>query len=257
MRLFITTLGRLNNQITLKNIKTAADMAGYRVALVVQDHELADHQARYEDTEVIGLPPHIDNLRATREFMFDNYGDQKMVLLDDDMEFYRRADPDDWRLTTPTTEELAQMLLEVDKSLDVYCHVGISGREGNNRVPEYYTENTRYMRFLAYNNVPADVRPRVDGMSDFDVNLQLLRRGLPSKVFFRYAQGHKGTQTPGGCSLTRNHETHEAECAKMQELHGSLVRPRQKENKTGGDFGTRTELTIYWKKAYQSSNAGK
>lgn len=234
--LFITTLGRLDSQITLRNIRRAADMCGYPVTLVVQGHEYNAHRERYPDVNVMALPVGIDNLRATREYMFDHFGDGKFVLLDDDMDFYTRADPADWHLTTPTDEQLAQMLREVDEALDTYHHVGISGREGNNRVPDYSVESTRFMRFLAYARIPADVRPRVDGMSDFDVNLQLLRRGLPSLVFYRYAQGHKGTQTPGGCSLTRSHATHEAECARMQELHPGLVSPRQKQNKTGGGF---------------------
>lgn len=253
MRLFITTLGRVDDQITLRNIRRAAELAGYPLALVVQAHEWDAHVAAYPDVRVIALPPEIRNLRATREWMFNNHGDEKMVLLDDDIDFYIRADPEDWHLTTPSDHQLAQMLEEVDVALDTYHHVGISGREGNNRVTEYSVESTRFMRFLAYNKIPADVRPRVDGMSDFDVNLQLLRRGLPSLVFYRYAQGHKGTQTPGGCSLTRSHSTHEAECAKMQELHPGLVSPRQKTNKTGGEFGTRTELTIYWKRALASA----
>lgn len=251
--LFITTLGRVNNQITLRNIHRAAKIAGMPVSLVVQRQEYEAHRAAYPDVTVEPLPEGIDNLRTTRHYMFDQFGDGKFVLLDDDMDFYIRADPADWHLTTPTDEQLAQMLREVNVALDTYHHVGISGREGNNRVEDYSVESTRFMRFLAYARIPADVRPRVDGMSDFDVNLQLLRRGLPSLVFYRYAQGHKGTQTPGGCSLTRSHATHEAECVWMQELHPGLVSPRQKTNKTGGDFGTRTELTIYWKRALASA----
>jgi len=255
MRLFITTLGRVGDQITLRNIRRAAELAGYPLALVVQKHEWEAYRQAYPDVNIEVLPEEIRNLRATRQFMFDTFGDEKMVLLDDDMDFYIREDPADWHLTTPSNRQLADMLQEVDEALDTYHHVGISGREGNNRVPEYSVESTRFMRFLAYARVPVDVRPRVDGMSDFDVNLQLLRRGLPSLVFYRYAQGHKGTQTPGGCSLTRSHATHEAECARMQELHPGLVSPRQKTNKTGGEFGTRTELTIYWKRALASAGA--
>jgi hypothetical protein len=111
------------------------------------------------------------------------------------------------------------------------------------------------MRMLGYRtDGPADVvHGRVDGMSDFDVNLQLLRRGCASYVFYRYAQGQKGTQAPGGCSLDRTLEKHEAEVDFMVREHAPFVTKRLKKNKTGGEFGTRPEVTIYWKKAFESA----
>lgn len=253
MRLLITTLGRVNDQITLRNIRDAAGEGGHELSLVVQAHEYEAHKNRYPDVNIIALDPSIRNLMATRIALLNEFGLEKMVLLDDDIDFYIREDPADWHLTTPNTQQLITMLAEVSVALDKYHHVGISGREGNNRVDEYSVETCRFMRFLAYHRVPPDIRPRVDGMSDFDVNLQLLRRGYPSLVFYRYAQGHRGTQTPGGCSLTRTLESHEAEVTKMVFMHSDFVSIRQKVNKTGGEFGTRPELTIRWKKALKSS----
>src|SRR5690606_5825739 len=136
-----------------------------------------------------------------------------------------------------------------------YAHAGISAREGNNRVPESEVESTRYMRVLAYDTTRTEAEHgRIDGMSDFDVNMQLLRHGLPSLVLFRYAQGQKGTQAPGGCALNRTHETHDREIDQMIAWHGDLVKERLKQNKTGGDFGTRRELTLYWQKAIKRAD---
>ena len=258
--ILITTLGRENAQTTLVNL-SASPALRERLWLVVQDHEYDLHRKIYPDMDIYALPSHIRNLGATRHFLLNNteeFGstDGKIILLDDDMDFYWRPDEKDWHLKTPGPAELDQMFAEVDEALNEFAHVGISGREGNNRQEEYFVFNTRYMRFLAYNTslFPEDLPiGRIDGMSDFDLNLSLLRAGWPSLVFYRWAQGHKSTQTPGGCSLTRTHDTHSEEIDKMLEWHAGFVRDRIKKNKTGGEFGQRRELTIYWKKAFESS----
>ena len=59
-----------------------------------------------------------------------------------------------------------------------YAHVGVSAREGNNRVEDLSVENTRYMRVLAYNldEFPDDIewgRTRVMEEEEFHVRLSL------------------------------------------------------------------------------------
>lgn len=252
MKIFITTLSRIDKQTTLHNLKDTA----CPVQLVVQDHEHEQHRAAFPGVEVVALPKSIRTLGPTRKYLCGKFHREKIVLLDDDLTFYHRPVSGDWHLKDCTAKELDKLLAEVCSSLDSYAHVSISGREGNNTVSEDSAENTRYMRFLAYNTAlfPTGLEiGRVDGMSDFDLNLQLLKRGKPSLVYFKYAQNHPGTQVPGGCTLQRTHQTHEDEIRRMMEWHGEFVRPRQKRNKTGGEFGIRTELTIYWKKAYESA----
>lgn len=259
MKLYITTLGRLEDQKTLRNLTPDLRRRTY---LVVQAHEYIDHMDKYGDqcAGVIALPEHIDNLGETRRYMRGlarMEGAKTYCLLDDDIEFYIRRDPGDWRLTSPTEEELNKMFDEVeDRLLSGYMHVGVSGREGNNRVPDYGVENTRYMRMLCYRtDMPDGADPgRINGMSDFDLNLQLLRRRCASYVFFRYAQGQRATQSPGGCAINRTHETHEKEVDWMVEEHHPFVKKRYKVNRTGGEFGKRAEVTIHWQKAYKTGD---
>lgn len=254
----ITTLGRVGDQKTLANLP---DSIRSRTLLIVQDHELGAHAARWDGHcgGVLSLPPEIRTLGPTRRWLFEQArgaGRDAVIMLDDDLDFYIRRDPDDWHLSTPDASEMEQMFREVEQKLsEGYMHVGVSGREGNNRIDDYGVECTRYMRLLAYRtDMPENIQHgRIDGMSDFDVNLQLLRAGCPSYVFFRYAQGQRGTQTPGGCAINRTHETHEREVDFMVERHAPHVKKRMKKNKGGGEFGTRPEVTVYWKKAYEES----
>lgn len=250
MRLIITTLGRITRQETLRNLP---DQVGEQVELWVQCHEYENSCLYYDGVHC--LPEFIRTLGATRQFLVDLYWGEKIVLMDDDLTFYWREDPDKWQLTIPPAEELSAFFAdELDDTLDRYAHVGLSGREGQNRESAYAVENTRYMRFLAYNTAlwPQDRRvrmDRVDGMSDFDVNMQLLRAGLPNKVFYRWAQGQRATQTPGGMAGQRTRETHFAEVRQMCEMHPGLIVPRKKVNVSAGAFGVRDEVTVAWKMA--------
>lgn len=256
--IFITTLGRPRVQDTIKNL--SPDVLR-RTVLVVQAHELGEHRWVWGDhpylRTIMALPEEIKTLGPTRAFLHDfskKSGFERYILLDDDLKFYARRDPKDWHLSKAEPEEVTRMFLELEGKLNAgYKHASISGREGNNRIPEYGKENTRYMRVLGYRtDFPEGVVPgRIDGMSDFDLSLQLLRKGCASYTLFRYAQGQPGTQTAGGCSINRTHETHDREIDFMVKEHAPFVKKRMKVNKTGGEFGTRNEVTVFWGRAFE------
>ncbi len=221
-----------------------------QVEIWVQHDQYEEYSKYWEG--VRELPWNIKTLGATREYLVKANWGQKIVLMDDDLTWYWRKDPKDWHLTAPPAWAMEQMFQEIDEALDTYAHVGISGREGQNREPSYAVENTRYMRCLCYNTAlwPTHiVCSRLDGVSDFDTNLQLLRAGLPNKVFYRWAQGQRSTQSPGGMSGQRTHDSHTAEVLALCELHPGLVVPTQKFNRSGGAFGTRDEVQVAWKQA--------
>jgi hypothetical protein len=183
----------------------------------------------------------------------------KFLMLDDDLNFIRRKEYDTTKLVQCDNDDLGLMLHYVESMLDVHAHVGISTRQGNNNlavgIPDDAIEiNTRTLRALAYRTDPfmSMQHGRVEVMEDFDVNLQLLEHGYSNCVLAHWAQDQKMTNAPGGCSTYRTQEVQTASAHKLKELHPGFVETRIKQNKTGGEFGTRTEVTIYWKKAYQS-----
>lgn len=184
-------------------------------------------------------------------------GERKFVMLDDDIGFLVRRDADTWRLRGTEPSEVGDMFHWIDAQLDTYQQVGISAREGNNRpgvgpVETLVDVNTRCMRVLAYQTdvFNAMKHGRVDFMEDFDIALQILESGGSNILSYWWAQGQAKTNDSGGCSDYRTHELHERSAIAMSELHPGFVGLRQKKNKTDADgFGTRTECTIYWKKA--------
>lgn len=191
-----------------------------------------------------------DGIAATRKLCGERAAN-KFIMIDDDLRFYRRK-PNDVILYKFDKNDMAGMLILVSRMLDLYAHVAISAREGNNRLDFPYVTCSRPLRALAYRKKEFDacVHGRVAIMEDFDVTLQLIKRGYENAVITEYSQVQPVTQAYGGCSDYRTKELHEKNVKLMAKLHPGIIKLRQKENKTGGDFGSRLEATIYWQKAH-------
>ncbi len=188
-----------------------------------------------------------------------DYGVKKFAMVDDDVRFVRRITNEHTALKPCEPEDVSRMWATVIWFLDHYAHVGVSARQGNNNMgvggpSSLFEENTRTLRVLCYRVEEfLSVRHgRVTVMEDFDVNLQLLRAGHKNANLGWWSQDQRMTNAPGGCSTYRTHEKHEESAKKLAELHSPFVKLRQKQNKTGGEFGNRTEVTIFWKKAFAS-----
>jgi hypothetical protein len=234
---------------------------GHPIYVVVSDEEYLDYRSALSDSvEVLRCPDQGDISLVRRwigEWAHQNFC-RKFLVSDDDVGMLVRRGDDDWRLRATEPEDVGQMLSSIDDLLDSYAHVGISAREGNNRAgvgpAPLLAENTRTYRVLAYqtDRFMSVEHGRVRVMEDFDVNLQLLEQGYSNCCLYYWAQGQKMTNAPGGCSNWRTHELHEESARRLAELHPGLVSLRQKQNKTDREgFGTRTEVTIQWKRAHR------
>lgn len=269
MKIFIPTRGRWSTLST----STAALIPNALKSYVV----LATHDSEVE--QYAESVPHewLDLGLTVRGFSYDKIaekrlkmgiaareeGHEQFFMLDDDIDFLIRKHAQDFPLRAQYSDDVIEMfnyLRELVRN-GSFSHVGVSGREGNNQGgngtrEELLAHNTRCMRFVCYNTEDflSVEHCRVDVMEDFDVTLQLLRKGRPNAVSFWYANGQKMTNAPGGCSLWRTRELHNASASKLAQLHAPYVSLRQKENKTDREgLGTRLEVTVHWKKAYKSA----
>ena len=235
----------------------------YPIYLVVQKNEIRKYLKTwiraYPNVQTLVLPKKIVTLSPTRQFIMEQAyerGIKKLVMMDDDLYFYIRKSSDDWHLRYAISADNLILFQMLEKWLDDYAHVAVSGREGNNRIKELSLEPARAMRVLGYDTeifMKEKIRfDRIPTKQDFDVTLQLLRKGYPNKVSYEFANGQVETQTDGGCSVYRTLEMMNDSAEKLAKLHPGFVRVRTKELK-GGRIRVQRDVTCYWKKALESS----
>jgi len=187
-------------------------------------------------------------------------GHAHFMMCDDDSHFLVRRTSEDWRLEYASHDSVEQMLSFVEelfRTEPTVAHIGLSSREGNNRLGERGTptelvhRNTRIMRCYAWDTEVfcSLEHGRVTIQEDFDTALQSLWRGHENLLIGYWATGQSETSAPGGCSDYRTVEVHNAAVARMAELWPTVVRTRMKETKTGRELSARMETTISWKRA--------
>ena len=255
MKIFILTYGRHNRQHTFNNLpKVIQD----QTTLVVQAREKHLYK---QYANILVLPSKIETISPTRQYVMkwaQKQGIKKLCMLDDDLRFDIRRMDEKGKFYVASEKDVVKLFKEIEKRLDKYAHVGVLAREGGNRVLEPVRECTRMMRVLAYqvdtffeNKINFD---RVIHQQDFDVTLQLLRKGFKNLVLCEWVQGQGSSNAPGGCSHYRTIESQSSNASKLAELHPGFVKVVEKETKGAWGGGKRLDVLVQWKKAYESAN---
>lgn len=253
MRIFIPTYGRHDKQHTYNHLPKKLQE---RTTLVVQKREAH----LYKDfPNVYVLPPKIQTITPTREHIAKVImgKEGKFVMLDDDLRFdFRRMD-ERGKFYVATERQVIDLFKTIEKKLDKYAHVGVLSREGGNRVLESSRECTRMMRVLAYRadilwreNIKFD---RLPLQEDFDVTLQLLRKGFKNLVLCEWVNGQGTSGAKGGCSHFRTIDLHNENVQRLAALHPGFVSVVEKETKGAWGGNRRLDVVVQWKKAYESS----
>jgi hypothetical protein len=249
----IPSMGRAHRQESLKQLRAA----GLFVTVVVPMAELADYLHHTEDpwVRVVGTPATIKGIADTRQWILENVGvDDAIIMVDDDMVFSKRRTDEPTKLTDISSDELYKAFQQLEYALKTHAHAGFACREGANRVTSSHIYNTRILRVLGYNRAVLRQHNiafgRVQVMEDFDVALRLLRAGLHNVILNHVAHNQKGSGAAGGCSTYRTPQVQAAAAYALAALHPGYVKVVQKTTTTAWGGGTRTDVTIQWKKAY-------
>lgn len=257
MQIYIPTRDRLEAQYTWENLTPALRE---QTLLVCPEEEVERHVAA--GRRAMARPP--VKLSHVRQWLVEAVADpdKPVIMLDDDLGFFRRKDPNAYNLEpisgTPHLEELFLRLHDL-VALQGYAHAGLSPRQGNNRFfPQILMHATRI-------NAVHCVSPRklaefgarydaVDMMEDYHVTLTLLRAGCDNAVIADAAWDQvRGSGAPGGFAHFRTKERQAEAARKLAELHPDYVRVVLKEPRTGqGEQwgGTRVDVRVYWWRAY-------
>lgn len=233
--------------------------------IVVRDEEFGKYMnqmmkdSTYATVGILGVPA--TGIGDKRQMILEHCVKKEykyFTMMDDDLQFFRRKDPSTTNLIPATEDDMVQMLVAMQRGLARYSHVGVSARQGNNAAgigsaDVIREQNVRVMRAVAFRTkeYASIEHNRINGIEDFDATLQLLRKGHSNLNLYWWAQDQQQTNAPGGCSVWRTKKYHEDNVRRLKELHSDFVTLVPKENKTGGDFGTRLEVRVQWKEAWK------
>lgn len=251
MELLILTHGRADRQVTYNSLPPSVQK---RVKFVVQDREKHLHG----DRPLIVLPDEIRTIAKTRQWLVDNLDADLVLMMDDDLRFNVRRLVHD-RLFVPLEYELEHMISCIEHDLAYYPQVGISQREGNNRVEAWFKEATRCtgmfgldLKFVREHKLTFD---RTCTKEDLDLTLQILDKGVPNKVLYGFTREAGNSGAAGGCSTYRTPEMMEQDAHYFAALWPGIVKVVEKETKGSWGGGRRVDVIIQWKKCYERAKA--
>lgn len=257
LNLYIPTKGRPDNQITWDNLKSLQKYT----TLVIPKSEIKIHKNHNRNF----ILRNKDGIGSTRQFIIDHAiknKQDKVIMLDDDLDFFVRKDKDKWNLRPVFGRELFMIFERLNKLLDKYAHATLSPRFMNNvHFPSTEKEITPQRavhairpKMLKKHNIRYDF---AEIMEDHYVTLSLLTLGYPNCMVTDAAWDQRGvSNAEGGCSSYRNEDLQKEVSLKMKERFPDFVSIVTKKTKTGWDsIKDRTDCRIQWRKSYASGIA--
>ena len=184
-------------------------------------------------------------------------------ILDDDLSFFRWIDDNDWHLTPCAPEEVGELF---DKFLDLhdqgFKHATLSTRQmNNNKFPNKVSYNGRANAFHMFDTHTLrnhNIDPSKSGLHDIHTTLSLFALGYPNAVINNRCWNQaRGSGATGGCSTYRDGEWQHREVMRLYHQHPDFVKVVYKTPKQGWGEGmkTRTDVTVYWKRAAKAGGA--
>jgi hypothetical protein len=257
--IIIPTLGRMDKQITYNSLPEKYKQI---TSFVVQSHEYNEMNKRYPN-KVLCLPPEINRIAPTREWIFKAFKETRHMVFDDDLDFVVK-EPNQGEGTKWLSHKFTEA--DFDDAFNLMASWMDEGIAYGGLLPAWVIpdvnqwptrECQRIMTNVFYDGskIPNDIEwNRVAAAEDFDVNLQLLTRGFKNRISAKYMVTCSETNAEGGCSTWRTLQVHNDAQRKLAELWPDFVKVREK-TVTSGPWKGQIKLatTIQHKKAYMSS----
>lgn len=249
MEIYIPTRGRARSQVTLESIPDAT--------LVVYKEEIAEYQDANPGASFLVVPPHVDkDIASKRRYIMARATDNKVLMFDDDLDFAQRRSDEPTKFLPCDPDSISRMLDMVDLAMDSFAHGGIAAREGGNRYTESLLYNYRAMRGIFFRRDilhQEGVTIHGDVMCDFYTTLSLLTRRRPNVIINGWVTNQKGSGATGGCSVYRTPARQTKAAEALAASFPRYVKLRQVQTKDSWGGGTRTDVRVQWKRAYDEA----
>jgi hypothetical protein len=195
--------------------------------------------------EINVIPVDSTGIRYKRQFIFDHSPHPKIIMIDDDLKFWRRTEDGKlWRPAPPNAVKI--MLIEMYASLNTFAGVGIADKFMGQARQRWFEKNKKFNQVLGYNlDLMPDPRPTFwpEFGSDYNMVLQLLTRGYETCVLTEWAKSEI-PWAEGGCALTRTKENNLESHQQMADYWGPDIFKIV-------SLTTPLRLRVSWKKAAQ------
>jgi hypothetical protein len=219
--IFIPSRSRYAN---LKTIYNLSESLWKNVKLVVPHEQFPQYQRIVPMG--IGIIPFNETIGVDkkREFMLHLNTTGKIIMMDDDLKFYKRTG-DGKRFPPATNAETELMVIQIVDYLDRYPMVGLVDKFMSQSRPRGFVECTRFNQVLGFNR---DLLPQpwpqfnVQHDEEHSFHLQLLTRGYKTAVLTEWSKADK-PNSRGGCSDWRNEEIMRQTHEKLLELWPEIV----------------------------------
>ena len=275
----IPSMGRAKRQQTLTFFERTGVVESYPIVLAVPEEEVSKYErasfkgkrlkrATLKSIRIEGIPRDYMGISRTREYILTKLARaqkaRKIFMVDDDLSFCHRPDLSKESMPYINDDDYGMhWMIETLSSWldDGLVHVGLVSRQANRKVGVEYLEPGRLMNAYAYDAhiIQKLLKDgllklgRVPVMEDFDLTLQLLRLGYPSRVSCQFAWTQL-SNIDGGCSVYRTAQVQEAAARKLAKFHKPYVTILEKEAKTWrNNLTARVDVRVAWKKAYEQS----
>lgn len=226
-----------------------------RTTIVVHDDEANDYLKHNHGVPV--APTSVKGIGKTRDWILKRCSTPWVIMMDDDLYFYRRARPGGIRLIGAEEQDRREMFRILLQAMNEgYVHGGVTARPTTSFWACRYRVCQRVNNFHFFHTETARKYAdftKLKVMEDFHVSLSLLEYGYPNFVLFDYCWNQPGTNTRGGCSGYRSLGV-QRECAhQLHKFHPEVVRVRTKSvvGATSWEgMKERTDVVIQWREAY-------
>ena len=259
-KIYIPTLGRVDNQITYNTLPDFLKKITY---LVIQDQELSEIKKNYPDANLIRLPNEIKGIARTREYIIRLAGKTIFGMFDDDMEFIRRninrktlKKVGDKSQTPMTEDDWKEMIEKVETWLNGDYTIAGMRMQG---LPPRDKEDIEFGKiqqvFYVNGNKfsPNTIKWDIQFSSDIYFILQILSQGGKTIMTDKFLYTHpNGFYSEGGCQTEGR--TTEIDWKCIREVASRFPHTiKFTEDKYDRDGETSPKYIVNWKKAYKTT----
>lgn len=243
MKVVIVSSGRANKQITLSALPT---LTGRELEVLVHEREASAYLNALGNRAAVRTH-RCERIAKIREFavreMVD-VDDGKILMLDDDLKFYRRRRKDP---NFDAVTDAWNLVRDVREVLDDYAHVGVLDKFMSQHAPRENVVGRRYNQVLGYNLRLGN--PRFDCVINEEhyAHLDLVaEQGLPGLVLTNWSKSSRA-YAPGGCSAWRTPEIERNGHEELARKFPDYVKTVPHESSPSG-----VAIRVNWRKLYEN-----